>query len=78
MFATFKVELLFLVFTEVIMCINGCLNPILMKYLVDFIREGTLGKEGFDYDHLTRGTFLVGLFISNELFERFFSRSSSS
>jgi hypothetical protein len=71
MFATFKVEFVFLVLTEVVMCINGCLNPILMKYLVDFIREGTLGNEGLDYEHLTRGTFLVALFIANELFERF-------
>ena len=64
-------EIVILILTEVVMCVNGCLNPLFMKYLVEFIQAGTIGREGFDYENLTIETGLLLMFIGNELFERF-------
>lgn len=54
-----------LVVGELIMTANGCLQPVLLKFLIDYIKEGK--QDGLTYT----GMGLVLLYCINEMFERF-------
>ena len=62
---TFKSEMIFVVLTELLMCANGCAQPIFLKMLIDYLKEGNTNGLTF------QGLFLVLLYCLNELFERF-------
>jgi len=47
------------------MCANGCAQPIFLKMLIDYVKEGK--QDGITL----KGFGLVGLYCLNELFERF-------
>jgi len=49
------------------MCANGCAQPIFLKMLIDYIKEGKSDGDGLTI----KGIILVILYCLNELFERF-------
>ena len=54
-----------MVVTELLMCANGCAQPIFLKMLIDYVKEGKT-------DGMTaQGIGLVLLYCLNELIERF-------
>jgi hypothetical protein len=63
---TFKLELVWLVVTEVALCLIGRLSPLLLMSLITFVAEGSKNKSGEDQtNHLwDQGTFIIALIIS--------------
>ena len=71
----FRKEYIFLICSEIVLNINGCLQPVLLKWIIDFIKDGKRGIEDFDWEIMTGGAFYLGLFMANQVFEDFANRN---
>lgn len=62
---TFKFEILVLVLSEIAMICISCMQPVLLKLIIDYIKVG--GQNGITYV----GLWLVLGYCANEMLERF-------
>ncbi len=62
---TFKLEIIVLVLGEILMISISCLQPVLLKLIIDYIKAG--GQNGVTYT----GLGLVFGYCANEMLERF-------